>query len=71
MNKIKRKMSNLYKKQCKEEYLIKYSKNGNVLREAEKFSNNIWVIWDYPASRVKLAGEYSSDEFKQIQKKYF
>ena len=59
----------LYIKSCNKEYFEKYSKNGNLLRTAEKFSN-CWIVSEYPESKTNLSGEYTEKEFKTI-KRYF
>jgi hypothetical protein len=54
-----------YEKQCDGMYLEKYSKNGNLLRTAEKFGSN-WIVHVY--SGMDISGEYSDKEFKKIRK---
>lgn len=55
-----------YEKQCNGMYLQKYSKNGNLLRTAEQFGSNCWVVHVY--SGTDISGEYSDKEFKKIRK---
>lgn len=62
-------METLYTKKCNKEYLEKYSKNGNLLRTAEKFGDS-WIVSEYPGSKTNLSGEYKEKEFKAI-KRYF
>ena len=55
-----------YEKACVGMYLEKYSKNGNLIRTAERFDSGNWVVHVY--SGRDISGEYSENEFKQIQK---
>jgi hypothetical protein len=57
-----------YEKACKGMYLRKYSKNGNLLREAEQFDSGDWVVHVFKG--VNISGEYTPSEFKKV-KKYF
>lgn len=59
-----------YEKACNKTYLEKYSKNGDILREAEQYPNGNWIVCEYLKSRINLQGEYTNEEFKKI-KKYF
>jgi hypothetical protein len=59
---------NLYEKQCDKMYLEKYSKNGNLLRTAEKFSSGNWVVIVY--SGANISGEYTNTEFQKIKNKF-
>ena len=63
------KYKTLYSKACDKEYFEKYSKNGNLLRTAERIGNS-WIISEYPESKTNLSGEYTEKEFKTI-KRYF
>ena len=54
-----------YEKQCDGMYLEKYSKNGNLLRTAERFDST-WVVHVYTG--LDITGEYSDTEFKKIRK---
>ena len=64
-------MKALYKKQCNGQYLEKYSKNGNLLRTAEQYTNGNWIISEYPSSRTNMHGEYSNDDFNKIRRRLF
>jgi len=57
-----------YEKACKGMYLQKFSKNGNLLREAEQFNSGNWVV--YVFNGIDISGEYTPEEFNKI-KKYF
>ena len=63
-------MSSLYEKACNLEYLEKYSKNGNLLRTAEKYEK-CWIIHQYNEKNNLKSGEYTLYEFQKIRTKYF
>lgn len=64
-------MESLYEKQCNGQYLVKYSKNGNLLRTAEQYPNGNWTVSEYPSSRTNMQGEYSNDDFNKIRRRLF
>ena len=57
-----------YNKASSGRLLQKFSKNGNLLREAEQFNSGHWVVFVFKG--VDISGEYTPEEFKKI-KKYF
>jgi len=52
-------------------YLEKHSKTGNLLRTAEQFNSDCWVITEYPSSRTTMQGEYSNQEFNGVRRRLF
>ena len=59
-----------YEKATKGMYLEKYSKSGNLMRNAEQFESGNWVVWVY-GKYLDISGEYTEEEFKSIKKLYF
>ena len=59
-----------YEKVTKGMYLEKYSKSGNLMRNAEQFESGNWVVWVY-GKYLDISGEYTEEEFKSIKKLYF
>jgi hypothetical protein len=57
-----------YEKACKGMYLQKFTKNGNLLRTAEKFSSDNWIVHTYLG--LDLSGEYTDKEFEKIRKHF-
>ena len=61
---------NTYEKATKGMYLEKYSKSGNLMRNAEQLESGNWVVWVY-GKYLDISGEYTEEEFKRIKKLYF